>query len=97
MFVTHRLQQHGNAVNLKGVYEDAHNVYIVMEELRGGDLEQLMEARSSPCRCCLPLFLRCERLTAKNKVGMYFTSLQNAEYALIVNEGRQRCVRDCYT
>ncbi len=40
-----RLQQHGNAVGLKGVYEDAHNVYIVMEECRGGDLEQLMEVR----------------------------------------------------
>ena len=33
-------------MTLKGVYEDAHNVYIVMDECRGGDLEQLMEVRS---------------------------------------------------
>ena len=45
--VMRRLQQHGNAVKLKGVYEDDHNVYIVMEECRGGDLEQLMDVRTS--------------------------------------------------
>ena len=56
-FSVHRLQQHGNAVNLKGVYEDSHNVYIVMEECRGGDLEQLMDVRDlilhAFCGICL--------------------------------------------
>ena len=46
-----RLQNSGNAVELKGVYEDSNSVYIVMEECLGGDLEQLMDVCIE--LCCL--------------------------------------------
>lgn len=45
-----RLQHSGHTVVLQGVYEDYHNVYIVMEDCKGGDLEQLLDVSPKPTR-----------------------------------------------
>ncbi|KAK9842514.1 hypothetical protein WJX81_003789 [Elliptochloris bilobata] len=42
-----RLQTRPETIRLRGVYEDADNVYIVTEMCMGGDLEQLLEARGT--------------------------------------------------
>ena len=44
-----RLQHSSNTVMLQAVYEDYYNVYIAMEDCKGGDLEQLLDVSLKRC------------------------------------------------